>query len=87
MESVRDLFAVIGAGTVFVWLLMRATAFVQRFQRQPPSPLTDADIERVAREGDTVTAIRWHRELHNSKLPAARAAVEGMLTHQPQSQE
>lgn len=51
----------------------------RRFQRKPPHPLTDAAIERVALEGDTITAIRWHRELHNSSLPVAKAAVEGMV--------
>lgn len=76
VPDVPDVFALIGMGTTFVWLGTHVFGYLQRFQRQPPEPLTDEDIERVAREGDMATAVRWHRTLHGSSLPDAKAAVE-----------
>lgn len=76
--------ALIGAATAFVFLLGLAHRVYSRFQRKAPEPLTDADIERVAREGDIITAIRWHRELHGSDLAVAKATVENIVA-QPSS--
>lgn len=64
---------------VFVAVGTIARLIIQRFQRKPPNPLTDKVIESVALEGDVITAIRWHRELHGSSLTDAKAAVEGIV--------
>lgn len=72
--------AVVVLGTAVAMLVDR---LVKR--RPPPNPLTDAEIERVAQEGDQMSAIRWYRELHDADLPTARSAVDRMLRKgQPQ---
>jgi large subunit ribosomal protein L7/L12 len=43
-----------------------------------PKDITDEDIAREARSGNTLTAIRWYRTLHGAGLKQAKEAVEKM---------
>ncbi len=65
---------------VFIALALAAVAlrlFV-RAPEDPPEDASDDDIRRLALEGRTLDAIRWHRLLHGTDPDAAKAAVEAM---------
>ena len=44
-----------------------------------PGEGTDADVERLARHGRKMSAIKLYREIHDVDLTAAKTAVEAML--------
>ena len=71
-----NLLALVGVLPVFVLGIRLAHSLYQRSRRQPQVPPTDADIERVARETDRITAIRWYRALHGSRLDLAKGAID-----------
>jgi len=45
----------------------------------PPGTGSDADVERLARQGEKMLAIRLYRELHGTDLKTARLMVEEMV--------
>lgn len=69
---------------LYWWLggaaLIAVVALVSRLTREPsPHPLTDEHIRQAVRAGDAVKAVRYHRELHGSTLPAAKAAIDQLI--------
>lgn len=45
----------------------------------PPGTGSDADVERLARQGEKMLAIRLYRELHGTDLKTSRLRVEAMM--------
>jgi ribosomal protein L7/L12 len=45
---------------------------------KPGQPPTMADVERLAKAGQKITAIKFYREIHNVGLKEAKDAVEKM---------
>jgi large subunit ribosomal protein L7/L12 len=43
-----------------------------------PEDITDADIMRLAQQGQKIQAIKWYRGLHGVGLKEAKEAVERM---------
>ena len=68
---------VIIAGLLVVWLSRRWNRQHAEFTRMPaPGEATDEDVERFARLGRKITAIKLHRQIHGTDLKTAKAAVD-----------
>ena len=74
------LWVVLGVVAVFVVLMIFSSRQVAAGRRSGVYPAegqaTMADVERLARAGEKIHAIRCYREIHNCGLAEAKKAVE-----------
>jgi ribosomal protein L7/L12 len=79
MKLLWLLFGILGVCAVLYIVSMRLTASARRSGKLPPAgQATMADVERFARAGERISAIRCYREIHHCGLAEAKRAIDDL---------
>lgn len=71
----------IAIAALVIYGLLRFVQYVRISNASPP--LSDAEIEQLARQGQTIRALREYRKRHGVGLKYAKEAIEVMTCNQP----
>ena len=74
-----DIVLYIVLGIVVVVVVLFVVTGGASAEMDLPENISDADIRRVAREGEKIKAIKWYRDLHQVGIKEAKEAVDAMV--------